>query len=344
MESWFCQRLAWLSYTINISAIAYCLLSEHNNGSMAGLLLAYAFTIDESVINVIYWLASLETKMISVERIANFMNIEPEPGYVEYTKKWNTKDEPANIIVTKGELKFDRFKLCYRAGLPPAIRNLAITIKPGEKIGVVGRTGAGKSTITSSILRLVEPTAGAIELDGRSIVEVPLKDLRSSITLIAQEPVLIEGTLRENLDPRSEHSDERLLETLRRCCLEAVFQEREGLETRISDAGDNLSIGEKQLVCIARAILRDSRLVLIDEATANIDVKADALIQQTIRECFREATVITIAHRIKTIMHSDRILVMSDGQAVEFDTPDRLLASQNYFYRLYTQSQNDSEL
>lgn len=209
---------------------------------------------------------------------------------------------------------------------------------------MVGRTGAGKSTITSSILRLVEPTAGAIELDGRSIVEVPLKDLRSSITLIAQEPVLIEGTLRENLDPRSEHSDERLLETLRRCCLEAVFQEREGLETRISDAGDNLSIGEKQLVCIARAILRDSRLVLIDEATANIDVKADALIQQTIRECFREATVITIAHRIKTIMHSDRILVMSDGQAVEFDTPDRLLASQNYFYRLYTQSQNDSEL
>lgn len=153
---------------------------------------------------------------------------------------------------------------------------------------MVGRTGAGKSTITASILRLVEPTAGAIFVDGQSIVDVPLKDLRSSITLIAQEPVMIEGTLRENLDPRGEHTDERLLETLRRCCLEAVFTEREGLDTRISDAGDNLSIGEKQLVCIARAILRDSRLALIDEATANIDVKADAPIQQAIRECFRE--------------------------------------------------------
>ena len=222
------------------------------------------------------------------------------------------------------------------------MKKLNFVITPGEKIGVVGRTGAGKSTITSSILRLVEPTAGAIYLDGKSIVDVPVKDLRSSITLIAQEPVLIEGTLRENLDPRGEHSDARLLETLSRCCLESVFAEREGLETKISDAGDNLSIGEKQLVCIARAILRDSKLVLIDEATANIDVKADALIQQTIRDCFREATVITIAHRLKTIMHSDRILVMSDGQVAEFDTPDKLLTSQNHFYRLYTQSQNNA--
>jgi ABC-type multidrug transport system fused ATPase/permease subunit len=159
------------------------------------------------------------------------------------------------------------------------LKNLSFKIKAGEKVGIVGRTGAGKSTITSSILRLVEPTEGAILIDGKNTMDMPLKDLRSSITLIAQEPVMIEGTLRENLDPRKEFTDALLLETLRKCCLEDVFKEREGLNTIISDAGDNLSIGEKQLVCIARAILRNSKLVLIDEATANIDVKADNIIQ-----------------------------------------------------------------
>lgn len=287
MECWFAQRLAWMSYLINIAAIGYCIIaSNYTNsisGSMAGLLLAYALNLDESVINVTYSMASLENRMISVERVTNFMRIEPEPGYAEYTKNWSTFDEPPVIQVHDGNVQFDNLKICYRPGLPAVLKNLSLNIKAGEKIGIVGRTGAGKSTITSSILRLVEPTSGTILLDNKSIVEMPLKDLRSSITLIAQEPVLIEGTLRENLDPRAEHPDTVLLETLRNCCLENTFKEREGLDTRISDAGDNLSIGEKQLVCIARAILRNSRLVLIDEATANIDMKADQLIQEAIR-------------------------------------------------------------
>lgn len=203
----------------------------------------------------------------------------------------------------------------------------------------MGRTGAGKSTIVSSILRLVEPTSGAILIDGQSIVEVPLDNLRSSITLIPQDPVLIEGTLRDNLDPRKEHSDEKLNSVLRKCCLSTIFVERENLDTKISDTGDNLSVGEKQLVCIARAILRNSRLVLVDEATANIDVKADQLIQTSIRECFKEATVITIAHRINTVIDSDRVLVMEDGKVVELGEPRELLAQKGVFYALYTQAQ-----
>lgn len=203
----------------------------------------------------------------------------------------------------------------------------------------MGRTGAGKSTIVSSILRLVEPTSGAILIDGQSIVEVPLDNLRSSITLIPQDPVLIEGTLRDNLDPRKEHSDEKLNSVLRKCCLATIFVERENLDTKISDTGDNLSVGEKQLVCIARAILRNSRLVLVDEATANIDVKADQLIQTSIRECFKEATVITIAHRINTVIDSDRVLVMEDGKVVELGEPRELLAQKGVFYALYTQAQ-----
>lgn len=190
----------------------------------------------------------------------------------------------------------------------------------------------------------MEPTEGAILIDGKNTMDMPLKDLRSSITLIAQEPVMIEGTLRENLDPRKEFTDALLLDTLRKCCLEDVFKEREGLDTIISDAGDNLSIGEKQLVCIARAILRNSKIVLIDEATANIDVKADNLIQETIRECFKQATVITIAHRIKTIMNSDRIIVMADGRVAEMGTPQSLIDNQGIFYGLYEQSKTESIL
>lgn len=159
MESWFSQRLAWMSYFINITAIGYCIIaSNYTNwisGSMAGLLLAYAFSIDGNVIGLTYGLATLETKMISIERVTNFMKIEPEAGYSEYTKKWSTFDEPPIIQVDEGNVKFDHLKICYRPGLPAVLKNLCLTIQPGEKIGIVGRTGAGKSTITSSILRLV---------------------------------------------------------------------------------------------------------------------------------------------------------------------------------------------
>lgn len=163
-----------MSYLINISAIGYCILaskySDAISGSMAGLLLAYAFTIDDNVIGLTYSLATLETKMISIERVTNFMKIEPEPGYAEYTKKWSTFDEPPVIQVQDGNVQFDHLKICYRPGLPAVLKDLFFTVKPGEKIGIVGRTGAGKSTITSSILRLVEPTSGTINLDGKSIV------------------------------------------------------------------------------------------------------------------------------------------------------------------------------
>jgi ABC-type multidrug transport system fused ATPase/permease subunit len=231
------------------------------------------------------------------------------------------------------------FTLKYRPNLPAVLKNLNLTVKQGEKLGVVGRTGAGKSTIIASILRLVEPTEGTIYIDDMNILEIPVNALRSSITLIPQDPMLIEGTLRDNLDPTNEHTEEELAMVLRKCCLDTIFAEREQLNTRISDAGENLSVGEKQLVCISRAILRNSRLILIDEATANIDVKADQLIQKTIRECFREATVITIAHRINTVIDSDRVLVMDAGKVVEIGEPAELLAKKGEFYRLYNQAE-----
>lgn len=205
-----------------------------------------------------------------------------------------------------------------------------------DKIGIIGRTGAGKSSLLSSLMRLVELDSGDIFIDDINIKDLGLKQLRSSLAVIPQDPVLFEGTIRYNLDPFMEYTDSQLWDILDRTHLKyKITQEEKQLEARVEKNGENFSVGEKQLLCLARALLKKNKILMLDEATASIDIETDLLIQATIKEMFQECTVITIAHRLNSIWSSDKVIVMDSGEIVEFDTPTNLLSQEgSVFYSM----------
>lgn len=210
------------------------------------------------------------------------------------------------------------------------MKNVTVEIQSGQRVGIVGRTGAGKSSLTLALFRLVEPAEGTIIIDGKDVRLLGLYDLRSRLTIIPQDPVLFTGTLRLNLDPFNRYSDEEVWTALELAHLKNFVVSLElGLEHKISEGGDNLSVGQKQLVCLARALLRKSRILVLDEATAAVDMETDDLIQATIRKEFTECTILTIAHRLNTIMDYDKVLVMSAGQVAEYDSPKALLDNKS---------------
>ncbi|XP_075755489.1 multidrug resistance-associated protein 1 isoform X5 [Pelodiscus sinensis] len=241
---------------------------------------------------------------------------------------------------TEGAIEFRNFGLQYRPNLEFALKNINIKINGQEKIGIAGRTGAGKSTFAMGLLRLVEAAEGEILIDGVNIAQIGLHDLRTKITLVPQDPVLFAGSLRMNLDPLNKYSDEviwRVLELtqLRNFVLDLPDQ----LNHECTERGENLSVGQKQLMCLARALLRKAQILVLDEATAAVDLETDLQIQSTIRTQFKEWTVLTIAHRINTILDYDRILVLENGHVAEFDTPEKLIAQKGLFYRLAEESE-----
>jgi len=228
----------------------------------------------------------------------------------------------------------------YAPELPAVLHNLSFSVRPSEKIGVVGRTGSGKSTLALSLLRIVEASEGKIIIDNVDISKIGLDDLRSHITIISQDVSLFSGTIRSNLDPFGEHSDEECWEVLERCHLTSILKRSAGktegprltLDMPIGQTG-SLSAGERQLVAMARAVLRRSNVVVMDEATSQIDSKLDDQIQRTVREEFSGAIVITIAHRLKTVLDYDRILVLGGGKILEFDTPRALISKPAGVFR-----------
>lgn len=234
----------------------------------------------------------------------------------------------------EGRIEFIDYSLRYRPETEMVLKNLSFEVKPKEKIGIVGRTGAGKSTICLALCRIVEAYGGSIVIDGVDISKIGLADLREKITIIPQDPTLFEGTLRFNLDPVGNISDTDLLKMAKKASLvDLISRDEKGLDQMIEDGGKNLSSGEKQLVCICRAILRKNKVVLMDEATANIDIKTEQIIQKLIHEEFVDSTVLTIAHRLNTIINSDRVLVLSKGEVQEYDDPQKLLEdSDSLFY------------
>ena len=200
----------------------------------------------------------------------------------------------------------------------------------------MGRTGAGKSSLTLSLFRLIEPASGKIVIDSLDVTQIGLHELRSKLTIIPQDPVLFSGTLRTNLDPFGQYTDDQLWMAIEHSHLKDFVKSQENqLEHKIFEGGENLSIGQRQLICLARALLRKTKILVLDEATAAVDVETDSLIQSTIRKEFTDCTIITIAHRLNTIIDSDRVLVLDHGSIAEFDTPDHLLAnSESLFYSL----------
>ncbi|KAJ8918453.1 hypothetical protein NQ315_008150 [Exocentrus adspersus] len=265
--------------------------------------------------------SELENQMTSVERVYEYTNLEPE---VDRDAKETPKYWPEN-----GGIRFIKLCLRYLPEEPYVLKDLTFEIKPKEKVGVVGRTGAGKSSLIAALFRLTE-TDGKIEIDGVNTKEIPLNVLRSKISIIPQEPVLFSGTLRKNLDPFDEYNDDVLWNALDEVELKNVVSDLpSGLDSKMSEGGSNFSVGQRQLLCLARAVIRNNKILVMDEATANVDPHTDGLIQRTIRRKFADCTVLTIAHRLQTIMDSDKVLVMDAGRVAEFDHPHILLQNHN---------------
>ena len=347
-QCWLAIRLELVG-TLIIFAACICAVLEHpyKGGDevfvgIAGLAISFSLSVTQSLNWSVRMGSDLEAHMVSVERIKQYCRIPIEAPHVlpidQSLVNW-----PAN-----GEIVFKSAKLRYRDNLPLVLKGLDITIPAMSKVGIVGRTGAGKSTLMVSLLRIVELSSGSIEIDGVDISQVGLKLLRSNIAVIPQDPVLFSGTIRTNLDPFTKYHDDRLTEILQRVGLMSLdrvpsnhslgslsggFQsiKIKSLHHEVLEAGSNFSVGERQLLVIARALLSGAKIVIMDEATASVDADTDARIQRVMRTEFKESTCITVAHRINTILDSDFILVMDDGRAAEFDTPKSLLQKGGLF-------------
>ncbi|KAG0085747.1 Multidrug resistance-associated protein 1 [Podila epicladia] len=372
VKRWAEIQLRLLSTGVVLCAAVLAVVGRDRvDASLVGLTLSFAMTFTEEVSSLVRISSDLQNHLISVERVVEYTELRTEAlatTAIALPKNWPHK----------GHIVFRNYSTRYREGLDLVIKNISIDIRPGEKIGIVGRTGAGKSSLTLALFRIIEaansywakasnysepqldgykinespPTArngfystededgGSIEIDGIDISTVGLEDLRQNLAIIPQDPTLFAGTVRDNLDPFAETTDVELWEALERSHLKIYIQSLSGgLSHEVLQGGENFSVGQRSLLCLARALLRKTKILVLDEATAAVDVETDQLIQRTIREEFRERTILTIAHRIKTVMDSDKILVLDQGRATEFEAPQVLLKNrESSFYKLAQQA------
>ena len=299
-----------------------------------GIILTYSLVLQEDMIEFLSSFSNFENTMTKMERSLSYTKIISERPQ-QLTSDFGLRDWPS-----KGEILFENFNVKYRNDTEIVLKNINFHLEPGEHLGVVGRTGSGKSTITLCLFRILEAFSGKIYIDGVDISKVGLQKLRESITIIPQDSTLMDGTLRYNIDPIKAYSDQEIIQVMKKIGFDYIIkQNRDGLDQNISENGSNLSIGEKQLICITRAILRKSKIIVLDEATASIDYKTEEIIQKALNEILSDSTMISIAHRIKTVMNSDKILVLENGEIIEFDTPENLLNNKkSLFYDFYSKS------
>ena len=299
-----------------------------------GIILTYSLVLQEDMIEFLSSFSNFENTMTKMERSLSYTKIISERSQT-LTSDLALRDWPS-----KGEILFENYNVKYRNDTEIVLKNINFHLKPGEHLGIVGRTGSGKSTISLCLFRILEAFSGKIYIDGVDISKVGLKKLRESLTIIPQDSTLMDGTLRYNIDPVGNYTDKEITEVMKKIGFDYIISlNREGLDQKISENGSNLSIGEKQLICISRAILRKSKIIVLDEATASIDYKTEEIIQKALNEVLNSSTMISIAHRIKTVMNADKILVLEDGKIIEFDTPNNLLNNKNsYFYDFYSKS------
>ncbi|KAF9285150.1 hypothetical protein BGZ88_009647 [Linnemannia elongata] len=361
INRWLNVRLEALTSLAIFCAALLAVLSKGTiSPSMAGLALSSTTSLAYNVIWTLRSYCDLCSDLISVERVHEYSNKRteaPASTGVRLPENWPQQ----------GRIVFKNYSTRYREGLDLVLKDVSFEVQPSEKVGIVGRTGAGKSSLTLALFRIVEAAdsywarasaqesegtvvedfdlstdlgdGGAIEIDGVDISTLGLKDLRQHLSIIPQDPTLFAGTIRENLDPLNELSDAELWQALDRAHLKPhIASLSGGLSFEVSQNGENFSVGQRSLICLARALLRKTKILVLDEATAAVDVETDELIQKTIRTEFKDRTILTIAHRIKTVMDSDKILVLEKGRVEEFESPKKLMKSKGLFYSLAHQA------
>ncbi|XP_047916408.1 ATP-binding cassette sub-family C member 2 [Anser cygnoides] len=323
---WLAIRLEFVgSLVVFFSALLAVISKGTLDGGIVGLSISSALNVTQTLNWLVRMSSELETNIVAVERVHEYTKVKTEAA-------WVTEKRPPHGWPSKGEIQFIDYEVRYRPELELVLQGITCNIESTEKVGVVGRTGAGKSSLTNCLFRVLEAAGGKIIIDGVDIATIGLHDLRQNLTVIPQDPVLFTGTLRMNLDPFDQYTDEEVWKALELAHLKAYVQDLpERLQHVVSEGGENLSVGQRQLVCLARALLRKAKILILDEATAAVDLETDHLIQTTIRSAFADCTVLTIAHRLHTIMDSNRVMVMQAGRIVEYDSPEELLQKQGIF-------------
>ncbi|XP_078673277.1 ATP-binding cassette sub-family C member 5-like [Branchiostoma floridae x Branchiostoma belcheri] len=327
---WLAVRLDSMALVINtMAAVMVVVFHGQIPASLAGLALSYAIQTSGLLQLMVRTATETEARFTSVERITHYSN-----NLEEEAPERIKGADPAEGWPRQGQVQFDHYKMQYRDNLPLVLKGIHCDIHSNESIGIVGRTGSGKSSLGVALFRLVEPADGVISIDGVDISKIGLQSLRSKLSIIPQDPVLFVGTVRYNLDPFNQYSDNQLWQALERSYMkDRISALEKQLEAPVIENGENFSVGERQLICMARALLRNSKIILLDEATAAIDSETDSLIQKTIHEAFTDCTMMTIAHRLNTVLNCDRIMVMDDGHLVEFDTPAVLMSKPGSHFR-----------
>ncbi|CAN8259535.1 unnamed protein product [Cochlearia groenlandica] len=323
---WLCFRLDMLSSLTFAFSLVFLISIPTGviDPSLAGLAVTYGLSLNTLQAWLIWTLCNLENKIISVERILQYANVPSEPPLVIESNR------PEQSWPSRGDVEIRNLQVRYAPHMPLVLRGITCTFKGGLRTGIVGRTGSGKSTLIQTLFRIVEPSAGEIKIDGVNILTIGLHDLRLRLSIIPQDPTMFEGTVRSNLDPLEEYTDDQIWEALDKCQLgDEVRKKEQKLDSSVSENGENWSMGQRQLVCLGRVLLKRSKILVLDEATASVDTATDNLIQKTLREHFSDCTVITIAHRISSVIDSDMVLLLSNGIIEEYDSPVRLLEDKS---------------
>ncbi|KAF7106813.1 hypothetical protein CFC21_107522 [Triticum aestivum] len=327
---WLIQRLEIMSATVlSSSAFVMALLPAGTfSPGFVGMALSYGLSLNNSFVSSIQKQCDLANKIISVERVNQYMDIPSEAAEVI------EENRPAPDWPQVGSVELNDLKVRYREDTPLVLHGITCKFQGRDKIGIVGRTGSGKTTLIGALFRLVEPAEGKIIIDSVDISTIGLHDLRSRLGIIPQDPTLFHGTVRYNLDPLGQFSDQQIWEVLDKCqLLEAVQEKEQGLDSLVAEDGSNWSMGQRQLFCLGRTLLKRCRILVLDEATASVDNATDAVLQKTIQSEFEHCTVITVAHRIPTVMGCDMVLAMSDGKVVEYDKPMKLMETEGSLFR-----------
>ncbi|XP_054850774.1 multidrug resistance-associated protein 1-like isoform X1 [Eublepharis macularius] len=331
---WLAVRLEYVGNGIVLFAALFAVMARHSlSPGLVGLSILYALQITTYLNWLVRMSSEMETNIVAVERVKEYSEKEKE---AEWTMKHAA---PPSGWPQEGKVEFHGYGLRYRDDMDLVLKNINITINGGEKVGIVGRTGAGKSSLALGLFRITEAAKGEILIDGTDIAKIGLHDLRFKVTIIPQDPILFSGSLRMNLDPFDQYSDEDVWMSLELAHLKSfVSTLPDKLNHECSEGGENLSVGQRQLVCLARALLRKSKILVLDEATAAVDLETDDLIQSTIRTQFEGCTVLTIAHRLNTIMDYTRVIVLDKGEIVECDSPATLIQKKGIFYSMAKES------